>query len=64
HLAVYDIQGSLIKTLVDHDLYTQGTYKLSWDGKDEAGNRVSSGIYFARIVSGNFIKTIKMNLVK
>lgn len=64
HLAIYDIQGTLIKTLVDHELYNQGTYRVTWDGKDQLGQRVSSGIYFARILSGNFIKTIKMNLVK
>jgi flagellar hook assembly protein FlgD len=64
HLAIYDIQGTLIRTLVDHELYNQGTYRVTWDGKDQLGQRVSSGIYFARILSGNFIKTIKMNLVK
>ena len=64
HLAVYDIRGTLIRTLVDHELYNSGTYKANWDGRNQLGEKVASGIYFARMQSGSFINTIKMNLVK
>ncbi len=64
HLAVYDIQGSLVRTLVDHEQYSNGSYKVSWDGRNELGQKVASGIYFARVQAGKYFHTIKMNLVK
>jgi hypothetical protein len=64
HVAVYDIRGALIKTLVNHDVYERGTYKVSWDGRDELGQKAASGIYFARLQSGKYLNTIKMNLLK
>ncbi|MCL4549697.1 MAG: C-GCAxxG-C-C family protein [Bacteroidetes bacterium] len=64
HLAIYNIQGSLVKTLVDHELYNTGSYQVNWNGINETGEKVASGIYFARLQTGKFINTIKMNLVK
>lgn len=64
HLAVYDIQGALVKTLVDHEQYNTGSYKVSWDGRNSSGQKVTSGIYFARIQTNSYIQTIKMNLLK
>ena len=61
---VYDIRGARIKTLVDHELYQQGTYEVRWNGKDNLGGKVASGIYFAKMVAGKFMKTRKMSLVK
>lgn len=64
HLAIYNIQGSLVKTLVDHESYNTGSYQTAWDGSDQLGQRVASGIYFARLQTGQHLQTIKMNLVK
>jgi hypothetical protein len=64
HLAVYDIQGSLIRTLINHDSYNAGSYQTIWNGMNEQGQKVSSGIYFARLLSGTHLQTIKMNMVK
>ena len=63
-LAVYDIQGQLVNSLVDSETMRAGSYQVEWNGKDNTGARVSSGIYFARLTTANFVKTIKMNLVK
>ncbi|MBU2494551.1 MAG: C-GCAxxG-C-C family protein [Bacteroidetes bacterium] len=63
-LEVYDIQGQLVNSLIDSEVMNAGTYKADWNGKDNLGNRVSSGVYFARLTTANFMKTIKMNLVK
>jgi hypothetical protein len=63
-LEVYDIQGKLIKTLVDYDLYQPGSYEVSWNGLDNKGNKVASGIYFAKMNAGKFAQTKKMNLLK
>lgn len=63
-LEVYDIQGRLIKSLVDYELYQPGNYEVTWDGSDNNGSRVASGIYFAKMQAGKFAQTRKMNLVK
>ena len=63
-LEVYDIQGNLINTLVDYELYQPGRYEVMWNGLDSKGNRVASGIYFAKMQAGKFAHTKKMNLIK
>lgn len=63
-LGIYDITGQEIKRLVNHDLMAPGKYTAEWDGTDNFGNKVSSGIYFAKMTVGQMQKTIKMNLVK
>lgn len=63
-LEVYDIQGNLIRSLVDYELYQPGNYEVTWDATDNRGNRVASGIYFAKMQAGKFAQTKKMNLVK
>ncbi len=63
-LQIYDMRGALIKTLVNHEVYQQGTYEVRWDGKDNLGVKVASGIYFAKMAAGKFMQTRKMSLVK
>lgn len=47
-IRVYDIKGSLIATLVDNT-QNPGTYEVTWNGKDNSGNGVSSGVYFYKM---------------
>ncbi|MCP4582239.1 MAG: T9SS type A sorting domain-containing protein, partial [candidate division Zixibacteria bacterium] len=47
-LVIYDALGRRVKSLVDEPKET-GLYKVSWDGRNYAGNRVASGVYFARL---------------
>jgi hypothetical protein len=63
-LEVYDIQGKLIRTLVDYELYNAGKYEVNWDGMDNKGNRVASGVYFAKMQAGKFAHTKKMVMTK
>jgi len=51
-LRVYDVGGRLVKTLVD-DRRDPGRYKVTWDGKDNEGREVLSGVYFYRLSAGN-----------
>ena len=60
---IYNLVGQRIKTLVD-DAFSAGRYKTVWDGKDNAGVNVSSGIYFYSITSGNVSIVKKMVLIK
>ena len=62
-LTVYNMLGQRVKTLVDLE-QESGYYTVRWDGTNEIGSRVSSGIYIYRLSAGNFVSTIKMNLLK
>jgi hypothetical protein len=62
-LRVYDITGRLVRTL--HDGWQEaGFYGLDWDGANDAGRRVSSGVYFYRLEAPGFTRTRKMLLLK
>ena len=63
-IKVYDIQGKLIKNIVDHELMNPGSYQVKWDGTDLVGAKVASGIYFARMQAGSFMQTKKMMMLK
>ncbi len=63
-LTIYDILGRKIAELVSHKKYKTGRYKVKWDGRNIAGARVASGIYFYRLEAGDYIKIRKMILMK
>jgi uncharacterized lipoprotein YddW (UPF0748 family) len=60
---IYDILGREIKTLVS-GFKSAGRHKVIWDGRDEQGGYISSGVYFCRMTAGSFSKTIKIVLTK
>lgn len=60
---IYDIQGHLVKTLVDKSL-TAGEHQFTWRGIDNANREVPSGIYLYRLTQGNQSAQQKMLLVK
>ncbi len=63
-LNVYNIRGQLVRSLVG-DRLEAGTHVATWDGTDDAGNRVASGTYFARLRIGlEVLQVQKMQLVK
>ncbi|MCE5270571.1 T9SS type A sorting domain-containing protein [bacterium] len=62
-LAVYNIRGQKVITLVD-ELKESGRYSVNWDGRSEAGQRVSSGVYFYRLQAGDFSAVRKMVILK
>ena len=47
HLAIYNVQGQRVRTLVDAPLHA-GAHQMQWDGRDERGHSLASGLYFAR----------------
>lgn len=62
-LKVYDVLGREIKTLVNDEM-KPGYHSVEWDGTNNYGARVSSGIYIYRLVAGKYVKTMKMMMVK
>jgi len=62
-IEIFNILGQRVKTLLDEDMRA-GVYVVDWDGKDERGTEVSSGIYFYRIKAGDFSDIKRMVLLK
>jgi len=62
-LKVYNILGQEVKTLVAKE-QSAGDYQVLWDGRDNSGKEVSSGVYFCRLKVGKFAKTKKMVLLQ
>lgn len=63
HLRVYDVTGRVVRTLMDGAPGT-GRFLMTWDGTDEAGRRVASGVYFYRLETTGATLTRKMMLLK
>ena len=62
-LNVYDIRGSLVRTLAN-GVKGPGYYTAHWDGTDNNGRQLSSGVYFYRFHSDKYTSTRKMVLLK
>ena len=63
HVSVYNAKGRLVKTLVN-DHKTAGNHSVIWDGKDDNGSVVSSGVYFYRMITPGKVLTNKMLMIK
>jgi hypothetical protein len=62
-IRIYNVSGQLVRTLVD-ELKAAGQYEASWQGVNDNGNPVASGVYFARMVAPHFNATRKLLLLK
>jgi len=62
-LTVYNLMGQKIKTLV-HEVKNAGQHVVQWDGRNNAGQSVASGLYFYNLKTANFMKTNKMILLR
>jgi hypothetical protein len=62
-LAIYNADGRLVKTLMDQ-VVPAGTTTVVWDGRNDSGNTVTSGVYFYRLTSAKFNASRKMLLLK
>jgi hypothetical protein len=62
-LRVYNINGQLVRTLVSGSM-DAAHHSIQWDGVNENGTQVASGIYIYRLQAGSFVQTRKMTLLK
>ncbi len=62
-LTVYNALGEAVRTLYEGQR-AAGEYRATWDGKDERGNSMSSGVYILSLVSGAHRQSIRMTLMK
>jgi len=62
-LAIYDVRGAVVRRLFSQPL-PPGDYEYRWDGRNEAGNAVGSGVYFYRMWVGSRSQSRKLVLVR
>ena len=62
-LRIYDVSGRLIKTLVN-GYQTEGVKAVSWNGQNDLGQPMASGMYFYRMTAPGFTQIKKMALVR
>jgi len=62
-LAIYNSLGQVVQTMVN-TTQSAGEYSFQWQGNDQTGKHVASGMYFYRIQAGDYTKTRKMILMK
>ena len=62
-LTIYDVRGARVRELVN-GTQRADVYRVMWDGSNDNGERVASGMYFYKLVAGKFTQTRKMMLLK
>jgi hypothetical protein len=62
-IGIFDLRGNQIRRLV-HGSFDAGSYSRAWNGLDDSGRSLPSGIYFARMLTGNRMEAIKLTLVR
>ena len=63
-LKIYNVAGQLVTTLVDRVVEGGLEHAVDWDGRNDAGARVATGVYFYRMTAPDFTRTRKMVLLK
>ncbi len=62
-LKIYNLRGQVVRTLVDETLDAR-SYGIEWNGRSDAGSSVASGVYFYKLVAGDFQDVRKLVLMK
>lgn len=62
-LVVYDVMGRRVRSLIDREM-TPGSTEVMWDGRDQSGVTVGTGMYFARMVAGGQSYVTRVPLVR
>jgi hypothetical protein len=63
-LAVYDLMGRRVRTLVAGESRAAGRHEMAWDGCDQSGQAVAAGVYVYRLEAGAEVLSGRMALVK
>ena len=65
HLVVYDVLGRRVRTLYSGETLTAGHYRISWNGRDDEGRSVASGVYLYQLIAGeDFTAVGRMALIR
>ena len=60
---IFNLLGQRVRT-IERGIHDAGRYSVTWDGMNEHGERVASGVYFYRLLAGEFASTKKMVMLK
>jgi hypothetical protein len=60
---IYDVLGKLVRTLVNQR-QEPGRYSVAWDGRDEHGQVVATGVFIYQLRAGNFVQSRKLVLLQ
>lgn len=63
-LTIYNTNGEKIKSLISNKEYSQGKHILQWNGTNNLGAKVATGMYIYKLKFGNFSKSMRMMLLK
>ena len=61
NIAIYDVKGALIRTLVNEE-FAAGKTLIEWDGKTSVGTDVAKGLYLCKVAGNNLSETIKIQI--
>jgi len=64
NIIIYNMLGQKIRSLVGKIKQAAGTHTTQWDGRDDAGKQVASGIYIYRMRAGDFVQSRKLMLLR
>jgi flagellar hook assembly protein FlgD len=62
-LDIYNVKGAKVRSVISGNL-NAGTYRRTWNGTDDNGLALSSGLYFLRMTAGEYQHTAKLVLMK
>jgi len=63
-LRVYNTLGQEVRTLVDHSRMPAGRQRIGWDGTDDQGRSLASGLYLVRLKAGGQVVVRKLTLLR
>jgi flagellar hook assembly protein FlgD len=64
-LRIYDVAGRIIRELVNEEKQASLTpYSVVWNGTDDSGRRVASGVYFCRMEAKNYVSAMKIVILR
>lgn len=63
NLTIYDAQGKQVRKLLAEER-DFGSHEILWDGRNDRGEEIGSGIYFCRLIAGKFVQTKKLTFLK
>ena len=63
-LGIYDIRGRLVKTLARAETFPTGRHLINWNGTDNSGSAMASGVYLLKLVSEGEVRTQRMTLLR
>ena len=64
NLRIYDVKGRVVRALLRDQFHAAGPQEVYWDGRNDTGSLVASGVYFYRLEAGPFARTKQMTLLK